>query len=138
MRDDIYPLTGAERRAAVAGWRETPLPVRREICRLADRGLPAPEPADGVAARRYGEFLLQKNVSNRMPRWALPMFGVILVALGLLMVATDPWSSLPGIIAIAGGIVVAAGGALSWAQRRAGHLLVTANPPIARHQPTVP
>ncbi len=122
----------------MAGWRRTPLRVRREICRLADGGLPAPEPADSAAARRWGEFLLQRNWSNRMPRWALPALGMFLVALGLLMVATDPWSPLPGIVAIVGGVVVTGGGAISWAQRPAGHLLVAANPPIAHRQPAMP
>jgi hypothetical protein len=121
VRDDLYPLTATERRAARAGWRAIPIRDRREAGRLADQGLPAPEVAVSLAARRFGEYLLQRNRSNRMPRSAGPIFGLLIAVLG----------TLCGVAAIAlpGGAAVTALGLLSWGQRRCGRLLVAANAP---------
>ena len=99
------------------------MPARRETGRLAERGLPAPDATVSLAARRYGEYLLQRSLSNRMPRSALPIAGVLLAVLGTLGGA--------GLIAVPGGLVVTALGALTWAQRRCGRHLVGANTPVA-------
>ena len=57
-----------------------------------------------------------------MPRSALPISGVLLAVVGTL-------AGL-GVIAVPGGVVVTALGALAWAQRRHGRRLVGANTPV--------
>ena len=98
-----------------------PSAQRREICRRAEQGLPAGDPGSSLVARRYGEYLLQQNRSNRLPRWALPLVGVLVVV----------GSSLTGlaVIGVPGGLVVTALGMVAWGQRREAHLLVAANDP---------
>lgn len=121
VRDDLFRLTRVQRRAALAGWRRVPAAQRREICRRAGQGLPAGDPGSSLIARRYGEYLLQRNRSNRLPRWALPLIGVLLlVGLSLMGLA---------VIGVPGGLVVTALGVVGWGQRRQAHLLVAANDP---------
>ena len=98
-----------------------PSAQRREVFRRAEQGLPAGDPGSSLVARRYGEYLLQQNGSNRLPRWALPLTGVLLLV----------GSSLTGlaVIGVPGGLVVTALGVAAWGQRRAAHLLVAANDP---------
>jgi hypothetical protein len=123
-------MARAERRAALAGWRGTPASERRDACRLAEKGLPAHDPVVSAAARRYGAYLLQRNTSNRLPRSALTVAGVVVLAGGITL-ACRSWAATPVLaMCIAGGAVVMALGLLSWQQRRAGRLLVAANPPV--------
>ena len=119
MRDDLYPLTRAERRSALADWRAVPSDIRWETARLAKRGLPGRDSAVSLAARRYGEYLLARNMTNRMPRSALPALGV-LVAVGGTLAGL-------GLVAFPGGLTVAVLGLLSWSQRRGGRMVVAAN-----------
>ena len=124
MRDDLYPLTREERRSALAGWRAIRSEIRWGTGRLAERGLPGRDAWVSFAARRYGEYLLTRNLTNRMPRSALPVFGVLVATAGTL-------AGL-GLVALPGGLTAAALGLLSWTQRRAGRVLVAANAPLVK------
>ncbi|HLM04781.1 MAG TPA: hypothetical protein VK402_06280 [Blastococcus sp.] len=128
MRDDLFPLSRPERRAALAGWRAVPASIRWETGRLAEKGLPARDPAVSAAARRYGQLLLQKNLSNRLPRCTLSAAGAFMLAAGLLFLTSSFWAAtaVPATL-IAAGVVVTALGFLSWGQRRIGRLLVATN-----------
>ncbi len=130
MRDDLYPLTPAERAAALAGWRRIPVADRYEAGRLAGKGLPAPRPAVAAAARRYGECLLERNLTNRLPRSALVTLGLLVLASGILL-AGDPVTGGLGWGLVAGGVTGTALGLLSWGLRRAGRSLVRANSPAS-------
>jgi hypothetical protein len=122
VRDDLYPMTRAEGRSALAGWHAIPRGVRWETGRLAERGLPGRDPWVSFAARRYGEYLLKRHLINRMPRSALPVLGVLVAVVGTL-------AGL-GLVALPGGLTAAALGLLSWGQRRAGRMLVAVNAPV--------
>jgi hypothetical protein len=130
VRDDVYPLTPAERRAALAGWRAIPAPIRWATGRLAEKGLPADDTAVSVAAGRYGECLLQRNRSNRLPRCSMTAMGVAMLLAGLFLTSTSWAATAVPAMCIAGGAVGTALGLFSWGQRRAGRLLVEANPPV--------
>ena len=119
MRDDVFSLTGDERRQALVGWRRLGSEDRRHACRLAKQGVAAPDEDVSSAARRYGEYLLMRSTSNRMPRWGLPAAGAVLGVVGTLVGASP--------VAVPGGVVVVAIGLYSWSQRRWGHVLVAAN-----------
>ena len=128
MRDDVYPFTRPERRTALAGWRAVPRSIRWETGRLAEKGLPAHDPAVSVAARRYGELILQKNVANRLPRCTLTVAGALVLAVGLCLLTSSFLAATAAPAAlIAGGVVATAMGILSWELRRTGRLLVVTN-----------
>jgi hypothetical protein len=130
VRDDLYPLTKAERRAALAGWRATSLADRLEACRLAKAGLPAPDPAVSAAARRWGEYLLLRHWSNRIPRGLGTYVGLVGTLAALVLVAVDSRLT-DDLVPLACGLVATGLGLLSWGRRRAGHRLVRANAPAA-------
>ncbi len=136
VRDDIFPLTRIERQSALAGWRSVPASERWTAGRLAEKGLPVPDPAVAAAARRYAEYLLQRNRSNRLPRSMLGVAGVAVMAAGLFLFGI-PWAagSPAPWIGISGGLVATTLGLIHWQQRRAGRLLLAANPPA--HQAAV-
>ena len=128
MRDDVYPLSRPEWRTALAAWRAVPARVRWETGRLAERGLPAPDPVVGDTARRFAEVLLRKHVVNRLPRCALTVVGALLLLAGLVLV--DVRGGLLATLLLVDGAVVTVLGLVSWTQRRAGRSVVAANPPV--------
>ncbi|PPK89799.1 hypothetical protein CLV92_1342 [Kineococcus xinjiangensis] len=109
---------------------------------MAKQGLPAPDPLVAAAGRGYGEYLLTRRLTNRLPRSLLPLAGAILVLVGVLL-----WSGAVafaetdltglGVFGVIGGVVVTLLGLLSWSQRQGGRLLVAANP-AASAPPTEP
>ena len=119
VRDDIYPLAGDERRAARREWRAHPAADRRAACRRAAQGLPADDPALSDAARRFGQYLLHDSRSNRMPRSALPIAGLLLAAVAAALGLGAP--------VLAPALIVLLLGLISWNQRKVGRLLVAAN-----------
>ena len=129
MRDDVYPLSRAERRAALAAWRAVPVRVRWETGRLAERGSPAQDPVVGDAARRYGELLLRKHAVNRLPRCALTVVGALLLLAGLLVFGVEG-GGLLAVLLVAEGVAVTSLGIFCWMQRRGARTVVAANPPV--------
>lgn len=90
---------------------------------MAERGLPAPTPELSAAALQWGRYLLQRTWSNRIPRSSLVVTGLLVAVLGVIsaaLVGTD-------LVPVAGGLVAAAIGWLTWNQRRLGHHLIRAN-----------
>ena len=123
MRDDIYPLSKEERRAARSSWRQFSARERMEAGRLAGRGLPAPSPELSAAALQWGQYMLQRNWSNRIPRSSLVVAGLIAAVFGLI----SQLAIGVGWVLVGGGLIAAAIGWLTWSQRRLGHDLVRAN-----------
>jgi hypothetical protein len=137
MRDDLFPLTKDQRRQAMAAWRRVRPQDRRDACRLAERGIRAPDDYVSWAARGYGQLLLQRNFTNRLPRCALTGVGLLTVFIGAVL-GLQFDAGLGAAPVVAGGLVAAALGLLSWGQRRAAHVLVAANPewsPAAAGEP---
>ena len=131
VRDDLYDLDRAERRRARRAWRRTPFEQRMEALRVAKEGMPAPEPRVSAAARRYGQYLLTRRFSNRMPRSLLPTLGAVVTVAGVFWWRDGyflPEPAWTGPFCIFSGIMVLICGLLSWSQRQGGRLLVQANP----------
>jgi hypothetical protein len=123
VRDDLYPLTRAQRRAIRDEWRQIPYRDRRNAARLAERGLPAPTAELSAATFRWGQYMLQRNWSNRLPRSSMLMAGLGFAALGFVsMLVIDV--GLPVIVC---GLVAAAMGWVTWDVRRGAHQLIRAN-----------
>jgi hypothetical protein len=123
VRDDFYPLSRDQRRAIRDEWRQIPYRDRRNAARLAERGLPAPTPELSAATLRWGQYMLQRNWSNRLPRSSMLVAGLVFAALGSVsMLLIDV--GLPVVVC---GLVAAALGWLTWDIRRGAHQLIRAN-----------
>ena len=132
VRDDLFELTRAQQRQARIAWRQASVQQRREAVRLAQSGSPAPDPDVSAAARAYGEYLLRKNRSNRVPRSMQPVVATLTAVVGVLLctgVVRLPGGLAAGILLTIGGLMVVLIGLASWAQRKAARLLVAANAP---------
>jgi hypothetical protein len=128
VRDDVYPLTKAERRATRASWRQFSGRERMEAGRLAERGLPAPSPELSAAALQWGQYMLRRTWSNRIPRSGLVVAGLTAAGLGLIsqLAIGNGW------VLVGCGLVAAACGWLTWSLRRLAHDLVRANSVVPR------
>jgi hypothetical protein len=107
MRDDLFPLTKDERRQALAAWRRVRFQDRQEACRLAERGIRAPDDYVSWAARGYGQYLLQRNVTNRMPRWAVPLAGLLVAGVGAVLGIWFDAGLGAGLVVVPSGLAVA-------------------------------
>lgn len=92
-----------------------------------------PDTLVSAAARRYGEYLLTKRLSNRLPRCLLPLCGALVALVGVLL-----WTGVLrlwdealtglGVFTTVAGLLATLLGLLGWSQRRAARTLVNANP----------
>jgi hypothetical protein len=119
VRDDLYPLTKDQRRAAHDAWRRFSYGDRREACRRANRGLPAQSPELSAASLLWGQYQLHRTWANRPPRSAGAITGAMLT---LVVMLTDS-----GAVPTAAGLAACFLGLLTWDRRRSAHRLVEAN-----------
>lgn len=97
--------------------------------RLAERGLPAPSRELSAATLQWGQYMLQRTWSNRIPRSSMVVAGLTAAILGLLAQLAIG----VGWVLVGGGLVAAAIGWLTWSQRRLAHAMVSANAVVLHH-----
>jgi hypothetical protein len=132
MRDDLFVLSQEQRRHARLAWRRVSVQQRRQVILLAKEGRPAPDPNISAAAREYGQYLLYRNRSNRLPRSLQPAVGTLVAVVGVLLwtgVVQIPGRLGSGAVLTVGGLLAFLLGLLSWSQRKCAHLLIGANAP---------
>ena len=123
MRDDLYPMTRDQQRSIRDECRQIPYRDRRNAARRAGQGLPAPTPEISAATLRWGQYMLKRNWSNRLPRSSMLVAGLLFAALGSAsMLLVDV--GLPVVVC---GLVAAGLGWLTWDIRRGAHQLIRAN-----------